>query len=80
MGKTVLLGEFQRVAESRNWLTGMVEAGAGQPLRAALVLRLDLTDQPESGASTGNLELDLTQFGRDLAAAAAESGTVWRCS
>lgn len=115
VGKTVLLGEFQRVAEGRDWLTGMVEAGAGLPLRTALAqalypelarlarpsagerirraLRtfssftvtvdtagtwsfgLDLSDEPESAANTGNLELDLTQFGRDLAAAAAENGT-----
>jgi hypothetical protein len=35
---------------------------------------LDLSDQPDAGANTGNLELDLGQLGRDLSAAAAEGG------
>ncbi len=115
VGKTVLLGEFQRLSTNRGWITAMVEAGAGQSLRTALAqalypeltdlakpsagarikralstftnftvkvdaegtwsFGLDLSDQPLSGASTGNLELDLAQLGRDLSLAAAENGT-----
>ena len=114
VGKTVLLGEFQRIAASREWIAAMVEAGTGQPLRTSLAqalypelaelakpnagarikraLRtftaftvkvdqagtwsfgLDLGDQLAAGADTGNLELDLVQLGRDLAAAAGEKG------
>ena len=36
MGKTVLLGEFHRRAEDRHWMTVIIEANAGSPLRDIL--------------------------------------------
>lgn len=114
VGKTVLLGEFERRASTRDWITAMVEADVEQPLRQALVQALyptlvelakpsagqrvrrllrtftsfsvkvgaagtssfgvDLSAEAPGGADTGNLRLDLTQLGRDLSAAAVESG------
>lgn len=36
VGKTVLLSEFTRAAETRSWIVAQVEAGTGKPLRSSL--------------------------------------------
>lgn len=36
VGKTVLLSDFRRAADSRNWIVAQVEAGAGKSLRESL--------------------------------------------
>jgi hypothetical protein len=40
VGKTVLLGEFQQQAEDRKWVSVMIEANTGRPLREALARAL----------------------------------------
>ena len=40
VGKTVLLGEFQQQAEDRKWVSVMIEANTGRPLRVALARAL----------------------------------------
>jgi hypothetical protein len=40
MGKTVLLGEFYRRAEDRHWMTVIIEANTGTPLRDTLARAL----------------------------------------
>ena len=40
VGKTVLLGEFHQQAEDRKWVSVMIEANTGRPLRAALARAL----------------------------------------
>jgi hypothetical protein len=40
MGKTVLLGEFHRRAEDRHWMTVIIEANSGSPLRDTLARAL----------------------------------------
>jgi len=40
VGKTVLLGEFQQRAEDRKWVSVMIEANTGRPLREALARAL----------------------------------------
>jgi len=39
-GRTVLLGEFHRMAEDRDWMTVFIEANTGSPLRATLARAL----------------------------------------
>jgi len=40
VGKTVLLGEFHQQAEDRKWVSVMIEANTGRPLREALARAL----------------------------------------
>jgi hypothetical protein len=40
VGKTVLLGEFHQQAEDRKWVSAMIEANTGRPLREALARAL----------------------------------------
>src|ERR1035437_5253996 len=40
VGKTVLLGEFRQQAEDRKWVSVMIEANTGHPLREALARAL----------------------------------------
>ena len=39
-GRTVLLGEFHRMAEDRDWMTVIIEANTGSPLRETLARAL----------------------------------------
>lgn len=39
VGKTVLLGEYHRMATKQGWMTAVVEGGTGQPLRTRGVAR-----------------------------------------
>jgi AAA ATPase domain len=39
-GRTVLLGEFHRMAEGRDWISVIIEANAGSPLRETLARAL----------------------------------------
>lgn len=87
VGKTVLLGEFQRHASARDWITGMVEAGVGHPLRQALAQALYPTllelAKPSAGRrirralrtfTSFSVKLDAAgtwSFGVDLSAEAA---------
>jgi len=54
VGKTVLLSEFSKSAEKRDWITAKVEAGTGRSLRQALgeALHAPLADlaRPSAGA------------------------------
>src|SRR5450756_1917053 len=40
VGKTVLLGEFHQQAEDRKWVSVMIEANTGRPMREALARAL----------------------------------------
>src|SRR5674476_751035 len=40
VGKTVLLGEFQQRAEDRKWVSVLIEANTGRPLRESLARAL----------------------------------------
>lgn len=75
VGKTVLLSDFRRTAEGRNWVTAQVEAGADRTLREALGESLHAPLSDMARPSAGNRLLKALKTALSFKASYDTAGT-----